>query len=751
MKFTNHLRSLKSLGFDQQAKSINAVASANVVQPAEVAPASRKTVRHNRATSTSCATLLAVILAILLTSAVRAQGTGFTYQGNLNVSGSPANGTYDFQFQVFDALTAGAQQGPTLTRTGVTVSSGRFSVELDFGNVFPGAMRFMAIGVKLPADPSYTPQSPRIKFASTPYAIRSLSAGTADNATQLNGVAAGQYVMTTDPRLSDARTPSAGSGNYIQNSTVQQASSNFNISGNGTAAGTLTGNIVSATTQFNIGANRVLSNPGSDNLFAGVSAGAVTTGGFNSFFGAKAGRLNGTGVSNSFFGTEAGDKNTSGNGNSFFGDRSGFSNTTGERNSFFGALAGTSTTQGRRNSFFGYASGTSNIGTSVTDPNTSIVYLRGTDNSFMGFEAGKFNTSGVENAFFGKWAGHTNTGNISFPDVGCEFDCGPFYSGGRNSFFGVEAGYLTNGNTGSAASNNAFFGYRAGYANTTGFSNTYIGANAGGSATIIGATAIGADTNVACSGCTVIGTSSSSSSNRVGIGTNNPAHRMEIVASGAGLGTLHLRNTNERVVIGLQSTIGGVGQTWTIENGVFGTQGLFAIYNSNTGATGLSIRPVTNNVGIGTDNPSTKLQVIGTATVTALVQTSDRRYKQGIQQLSQALGKLSQLRGVSYEWKRSEYPKMNFDAGRQIGLLAQEVEQVFPEAVKKDSDGMYSVSYLTLIPVVIEAIKEQQQQYQMVEAASAAKDKQLEQLRQENAALRRRLEAVEKALEKIIK
>ncbi|QYO66817.1 hypothetical protein [Leptolyngbya sp. 7M] len=57
------------------------------------------------------------------------------------------------------------------------------------------------------------------------------------------------------------------------NRTTQQASTNFNISGNGTVGGTLSGNIVNATTQFNIGGNRVFSIGGTDNTFIGRAAG----------------------------------------------------------------------------------------------------------------------------------------------------------------------------------------------------------------------------------------------------------------------------------------------------------------------------------------------------------------------------------------------------------------------------------------------------------------------------------------------
>ena len=103
---------------------------------------------------------------------------------------------------------------------------------------------------------SFTLLAPRQSITATPYALRSLNSATADKATdatnainatnatnavtannaqQLAGVAASQYVLTGDARLSNSRTPTAGSSNYIQNTTNQQTSGNFNISGGGTA------------------------------------------------------------------------------------------------------------------------------------------------------------------------------------------------------------------------------------------------------------------------------------------------------------------------------------------------------------------------------------------------------------------------------------------------------------------------------------------------------------------------------------
>src|SRR5438132_2093750 len=262
-------------------------------------------------------------------SAAFAQTTSFTYQGRLTDGGTSANGNYDLQFALFDSLSGGAQVGSTQTLNTVAVSNGVFTVSLDFGaSAFTGASRFLEISAR-PTGGSFTLLTPRQQVTSTPYAIRSANASSADtatnatnatnaatatNATQLGGIAASQYVQTNDSRLSDARPPTPGSSNYIQNTASAQASSNFNISGNGTAGGTLSGNLVNATTQYNLNGSRILSNAGMDNLFAGTSAGAANT----------------TGLANTFFGSQAGQSNTIRCCNAFFGSLAGQSNTTGE-------------------------------------------------------------------------------------------------------------------------------------------------------------------------------------------------------------------------------------------------------------------------------------------------------------------------------------------------------------------------------------------------------------------------------------
>src|SRR6184192_1108159 len=222
--------------------------------------------------------LVAFGCAWLFASNAAAQTTAFTYQGRLTDGGTPANGNYDLQFALWDSSSGGMQIGSTQALPAVQVSGGVFTVTLDFGaNAFPGANRFLEISARHPSDPSYTTLSPRQPITSTPYAVRSgraTLADTATNATQLGGVGASQYVLTNDSRLTDSRAPTAGSSNYIQNTTNQQAASNFNISGNGTTGGTLSANTVNAATQYNIGGNRVLSVTGTNNAFGGLNAGS---------------------------------------------------------------------------------------------------------------------------------------------------------------------------------------------------------------------------------------------------------------------------------------------------------------------------------------------------------------------------------------------------------------------------------------------------------------------------------------------
>lgn len=436
---------------------------------------------------------LSLVLALLLSASTAfAQTTVFTYQGRLQDGGAPANGNYDMQFKLFDTATVGtgSQAGATITNGTVAVTSGVFTVQLDFGaTAFPGADRFLEISVR-PAGSlaPYTVLIPRQPITSTPYAIRAL------NAT-----------------------------NAIQNSTVQQANSSFNISdngsvggtlaasaltaatlnisGNGTMSGTLAAGALSAAT-LNISGNGTVSgtlNAGNGNFVGTVSAGTVnatsvnvtgngrvngtlSAGALSSDSAVTASTLNLTGNAIVAGEVSAGTFNTDGdyeiNGstvisvnanNLFVGPNAGQGNTSGDFNSFFGKNAGQVNSSGEKNSFFGENAGQLNSASA---------------NSFFGFGAGDHTTGGSGNAFFGSTAGSNNSG------------------GSNNSFFGSQAGVgVTSG------SNNTAVGAGAGNTNT-GSNNTMIGSGASANGSLSFATVIGAGAVVTTSNTVVLGRAS---------------------------------------------------------------------------------------------------------------------------------------------------------------------------------------------------------------------------------------------------
>ncbi len=106
-------------------------------------------------------------------------------------------------------------------------------------------------------------------------------------------------------------------------------------------------------------------------------------------------------------------------------------------------------------------------------------------------------------------------------------------------------------------------------------------------------------------------------------------------------------------------------------------------------------------VGINTA-PDTNfgLKVIGAVYASGAYSTSDRRWKKNIESLESPLDKVLALKGVSYDWKD---PNMG---AHQIGLIAQEVEAIYPEFVSTDSNGYKSVNYASMVSPLIESIKE---------------------------------------------
>lgn len=118
---------------------------------------------------------------IALDLSVDTMGLGFTYQGELVENGLPVNDTVDLQFRLYSNSTTLVQLGQTVTHSGMAITDGRFTVELDFltGNL--GAKpRWLEIAVQGSGDPSYITLAPRQRIAGTPVAAYALKAGMVD-------------------------------------------------------------------------------------------------------------------------------------------------------------------------------------------------------------------------------------------------------------------------------------------------------------------------------------------------------------------------------------------------------------------------------------------------------------------------------------------------------------------------------------------------------------------------------------------
>lgn len=160
---------------------------------------------------------------------------------------------------------------------------------------------------------------------------------------------------------------------------------------------------------------------------------------------------------------------------------------------------------------------------------------------------------------------------------------------------------------------------------------------------------------------------------------------------------------------------------------------------------------LTANTGTGLFNDasgSTRIELLGQTgeifadSITAILvtQTSDERFKERITPVEDALYNVNKLQGVSYFWNDDAKNAKGFkNKAKQIGLVAQEVEEIYPEFVHTDNDGYKSVNYSQMVAVLIEAIKELDQKVADLESenkelkAELAKSssKEIEELRAE--------------------
>ena len=628
---------------------------------------------------------MATVLLLLSTAmSTQAQTAAFTYQGRLGDGGTAANGTYDLQFALFDSLTSGNQIGSQQTVSSVSVSGGIFSVSLDFGaGAFPGANRWLEIRARLSGAATFTTLAPRQPITSTPYAVRSLVSSSAD-AVPVSGVP-------------------VGSGNYIQNNPASQQAGNFNISGNGTTGGMLSGVTVNATTQYNIAGTRTIFSS-SGNMFVGNAAGeSNTSGDNNSFFGTLAGSENSTGSGNSYFGGSAG-LSSQGSNNTFVGGGVAFAQNVGSNNSFFGANAGVGNIEGSRNTLLGTesevglgdltnatavganarvdqsnslvlgsvatvngATSSVNVGINITRPQATLD-VRGTT---------------LVSGNLGIGIGPTNTPMAKLHVVGSSWFQGdntplpPSAGKGIVMGFSGEQGYIAAFDYGGAfAPKNLLLNNPGG--------NVGIGTTSPTATLDVNGAGVFRPAGVASPRATSFG----SPSGETGMTINGPSNRADVRFDGttlkllAGVGTGPPASTSGVVI----STVGsvGIGTTTPFLNTKLDIVGGFLRLDSLAG---------------GGDESVCR----NSAAHTLAFCSSSLRYKERITPYTSGLQLINRLRPISFSWKDSGRP--------DLGLGAEEVAAVEPLLVTINNEGVVEgVKYDRLNLILINAIKEQQQQ-----------------------------------------
>lgn len=130
-----------------------------------------------------CAAVIVVVAAGVAAFSVHASPVpgAFSYQGVLNLSGSPFSGNADVRFELFDDAGAGVQVGSTLQLSNTAVTDGRVATDLDFGpGAFAGDARWLQVSVRpawngIGIEPPYTVLTPRQSINPSPYALYALS------------------------------------------------------------------------------------------------------------------------------------------------------------------------------------------------------------------------------------------------------------------------------------------------------------------------------------------------------------------------------------------------------------------------------------------------------------------------------------------------------------------------------------------------------------------------------------------------
>ena len=140
---------------------------------------------------------------------------------------------------------------------------------------------------------------------------------------------------------------------------------------------------------------------------------------------------------------------------------------------------------------------------------------------------------------------------------------------------------------------------------------------------------------------------------------------------------------------------------------------------------------------------SAVVTVSGAIKATSFETTSDARLKQNITALSsERLRNLLSVQGVSFQWRREQFPERNFGNETMFGFLAQDVEKYFPEIVRRDADGWRRIQGGAFEPLLMEGIRFHDRRIARLEEENRG-------LRDSDASLRRELAELREAQDQL--
>jgi trimeric autotransporter adhesin len=709
-----------------------------------------------------------------LSSTASAQGTAFTYQGQLQNTNGPVHGTYNFSFNLFNTNINGTAIAGSVTVSGVVITNGLFTVALDFGSsVWNGQTNWLQIAVETNGASSFTNLSPRQQLTPTPYAIF------ANTASNVLGTVLTEQLSGT---VSLAQLPGA----VVTNNEASVTLSNVTLTG--------TLNLPSPASIESAGSS-LLRYDNANNFYAGPGAGSLTnSGSANTAIGSATLQDNVNGTNNTAIGYLALGNNTNGSYNTATGERALNDNTSGNDNSAYGRHALEGNTVGSDNTANGYEALQANTGSDNTADGSQALNanISGTGNTADGYQALLYNTSGYYNTANGVQALFNNT-------IGSENT-----ASGVQALGGNTSGYYNTANGAQALFNNTIgsdntaSGVQALGGNTSGYENTASGYEA------LNVNTIGSYNTA--SGVGALFDSTSGSKNTAigmqalsGLGAGTGAGGSNNIALGYEAGTSLDNNESGNIDIGNGGVsgdnnvtrIGTPGtQTATYLAGNVGLNGALNIDNSGTygqnpgtvlsnamtfgtgpGGSGEGIaskRVGTNpfdlefytgfinrmvilssgDVGIGTTNPDALLSVNGTADKPgggSWNTFSDGRLKDVGEDFTHGLEALDAIQPVHYHYKLGN--PLNLPSQPDyIGVVAQQVQSAIPEAVHRNQDGYLVVNNDPIIWTMFNAIKELDQKR---ETEDKAKDAEIQDLKQQNNSLAERLSELEAAVKQL--